>query len=75
MKQPATIPPKHKVFLRVVLGPAIEEVSKTGEILYPRRNKVTLLPDGDGASVDAFVTITAIGMCPLVGVVQMRVTL
>jgi hypothetical protein len=33
VKQPATIPPVRKVFLRVVPGPAIEEVSKIGEML------------------------------------------
>jgi hypothetical protein len=47
VKQLAKIPPKHKVFLKVVLDPTIEEVSKNGEIFYLRRNKVTLLPDGD----------------------------
>ena len=40
MKQPATIPPKHKVFLKFVLDPTIEEVSKIGEILYLRPNKL-----------------------------------
>jgi hypothetical protein len=35
VKKPATIPPEQKVFLRVVFGPAIEEVSKIGEMLYP----------------------------------------
>jgi hypothetical protein len=47
VKQLAKIPPKHKVFLKFVLDPTIEEVSKIGEILYLRPNKVTLLPDGD----------------------------
>jgi len=46
VKQPAAIPPERRVFLRVALGPAIEKVSKIGEMLYPDVTRWALLPDG-----------------------------